>query len=66
MALSAPNCHLLEVSQGANPLVFETFEEPFDIRDGYIYPPEKPGLGYTLRSDLEERFPYTAGPNSVY
>jgi L-alanine-DL-glutamate epimerase-like enolase superfamily enzyme len=66
MALSAPNCHILEVSQGANPLVFETFEEPFDIRDGHIYPPEKPGLGYTLRSDLEERFPYTAGPNSVY
>lgn len=66
MALSAPNCHLLEVGQEANPLVFETFDEPFDIREGYIYAPEKPGLGYTLRSDLEERFPFVPGPGSVY
>jgi len=62
MTLSAPNCHFLEVSQATNPLVHELFEEPFEIRDGQVYMPDRPGLGYTLRKDLEKRFPYVPGP----
>jgi L-alanine-DL-glutamate epimerase-like enolase superfamily enzyme len=66
IAMSAPNCHLFEVSQGTVPLIWEMFEEPFDIREGYVYAPNRPGLGFTLRKDLKKRFPYVPGPNYVY
>lgn len=66
VAMSAPNCHLFELGQTPNPLVYESFEEPFDVRDGYVYAPERPGLGFTLRNDLEERFPFIPGPVWVY
>lgn len=66
VAMSAPNCHIFEVSQATNPLIYEMFEEPFDIRDGYVHAPDRPGLGFTLRDDLEERFPFVPGPNYAY
>ena len=66
MAMSAPNCHIFEVSQGSIPLIYEVFEEPFDIRDGYVYASDRPGLGFTLRDDVEKRFPFVAGPTYVY
>ncbi|HXF64237.1 MAG TPA: mandelate racemase/muconate lactonizing enzyme family protein [Caldilineaceae bacterium] len=66
MVLSAPNCYIMEVGQAQNPLIHEIFQEAFDIRDGYVYAPERPGLGYTLADDLEERFPFSPGPTVVY
>jgi L-alanine-DL-glutamate epimerase-like enolase superfamily enzyme len=66
MAMSAPNCHIFEVSQGPIPLIYEVFEEPFEIVDGYVHAPGKPGLGFTLRDDVEERFPFVEGPGYVY
>ena len=63
IALSAPNCHVLEVSQGHMPMIWELFEEPYDIRDdGYVYAPDRPGLGFTLREDALEKFRYIEGP----
>ena len=62
VALSAANCHILEVSQGYMPMMNELFNEPYDIRDGYVYAPDRPGLGFTLRSDALERFKYVEGP----
>lgn len=66
MAMSAPNCHIFEVSQRPIPLIYEVFEEPFEIVNGYVHAPEKPGLGFTLRDDVEERFPFIEGPGYVY
>ena len=66
MVLSAPNCYIMEVGQAQNPLIHEIFQEAFDIRDGYVYAPERPGLGYTLADDLEERFPFAPGPTMIY
>ncbi|MEZ4867368.1 MAG: mandelate racemase/muconate lactonizing enzyme family protein [Caldilineaceae bacterium] len=66
LVLAAPNCHLLEVGQAPNPLIHEIFVEPFDLRAGYVYAPDRPGLGFTLRDDLEERFPFAPGPTWVY
>lgn len=66
IAMSAPNCHIFEVSQGHNPLINEMFEEPFEVTNGYVYAPQGPGLGFTLRKDLERRFPFVPGPNFVY
>ena len=63
VAMAAANCHILEVSQGYMPMIWELFEEPFDIRpDGTVYAPEKPGLGFTLRPDALEKFKYLPGP----
>lgn len=63
VAMSAANCHILEVSQGYMPMMYELFNEPFDIRsDGTVHAPDRPGLGYTLRADALERFKYVEGP----
>ena len=66
MAMSAPNCHILEVSQGYMPMMYELFEEPYDIREGVVYAPQKPGLGFTLKEDALKRFEYIPGPEYIF
>ena len=65
-AMASPNCHILEVSQGYMPMMNELFNEPYDIRDGYVHAPTKPGLGFTLRPDALERFRYVDGPEYAF
>ena len=63
VAMAAPNCHILEVTQGYMPMIWELFNEPFDIRpDGMVHAPERAGLGFTLRADALEQFRYVEGP----
>src|SRR5258708_3172955 len=63
VAMAAPNCHILEVSQGYMPMMWDLFNEPFDIRpDGMVHAPDRPGLGFTLRPDTLERFRSVDGP----
>src|SRR6185295_5537345 len=63
VAMAAANLHILEVSQGYMPMMYELFQEPFDIRpDGTVHAPDRPGLGFTLRPDAMERFKYVEGP----
>jgi L-alanine-DL-glutamate epimerase-like enolase superfamily enzyme len=66
MAMAAPNCHILEVSQGYMPMMNELFVEPYDIQDGTVHAPTQPGLGFTLREDALERFKYIPGPEFVF
>ncbi len=66
VAMSAPNCHILEVSQGYMPMMNDLFNEPYDIRDGTVYAPQTPGLGFTLRDDVFDRFEYVPGPEFVF
>ena len=66
VAMSAPNCHILEVSQGYMPMMNELFNEPYDIRDGTVFAPKTPGLGFTLRDDVFDRFEYVPGPEFVF
>ena len=66
MAMAAPNCHILEVSQGYMPMMNELFDEPYDIREGTVYAPQTPGLGFTLRDDVFDRFEYVPGPEYVF
>jgi D-galactarolactone cycloisomerase len=67
VAMAAPNCHILEVTQGYMPMMWELFEEPFDIRpDGTVHASDRPGLGFTLREDALERFRYVEGPEFVF
>ena len=58
---------ILEVSQGYMPMMWELFNEPFDIRpDGTVHAPERPGLGFTLRPEVLERFKYIDGPEYAF
>ncbi len=66
MAMAAPNCHILEVSQGYMPMMNELFVEPYDIQNGTVHAPTEPGLGFTLREDALERFAYIPGPEFVF
>ena len=66
MAMAAPNCHILEVSQGYMPMMNELFNEPYDIRDGTVYASQTPGLGFTLRDDVFDKFEYVPGPEYVF
>ena len=63
VAMAMPNCHILEVSQGYMPMIWELFNESYDIRpNGMVHAPDRPGLGFTLRADAMERFQYLPGP----
>lgn len=66
VAMSTPSSFIFEVSQASNPLIYEMFQEPFEIRNGRVYAPTGPGLGFTLRNDIEARFPFIPGPNYIY
>lgn len=66
LAMALPNCHILEVSQGYMPLMNNLFEEDYDILDGRVHVPQRPGLGFTLRDDYAERFEYEKGPEYVF
>jgi D-galactarolactone cycloisomerase len=67
VAMASPNCHILEVTQGYMPMMWELFNEPFDIRpDGTVHAPTRPGLGFTLRADALEKFRYVDGPEFVF
>ena len=62
LAMATPNCHILEVSQAYMPMLYELFQEDFDIREGYVHAPQRPGIGFTLRKDALERFKFVPGP----
>ena len=66
LAMATPNCHVLEVGQAYMPLMTDLFEEDFDVRDGRVHAPDRPGLGFTVRSDVERRFEYVEGPEYVF
>ena len=66
MAMASPNCHILEVSQGYMPMMNELFNEAYDIRKGTVHAPQTPGLGFTLREDVFDRFEYVPGPEYVF
>jgi hypothetical protein len=49
------------------PMMWELFNEPFDIRpDGIVHASDRSGLGFTLRADARERFKYVDGPEDKF
>ena len=55
LAIATPCVTILEFTRGENPLLHDLVEEPFELRDGYVLAPERPGLGLTLRRDFVGR-----------
>jgi L-alanine-DL-glutamate epimerase-like enolase superfamily enzyme len=58
---ACPNTTMLEMSQAYGPLHSELIGDSFQMKDGYVLPPEKPGLGITLTEDTIRRFPFKRG-----
>ena len=52
LAVATPCVNTLEFSRGENPLLHNLIEEPFDLKDGYVLAPDRPGLGLTLNRDF--------------
>ena len=52
LAVAIPCVNTLEFSRGDNPLLHDLIEEPFDLQDGYVLAPDRPGLGLTLNRDF--------------
>ena len=60
-AFAAENTAILEVAPSYGPLHSEIIGESFIMKDGYIYPPEKPGLGIELSDKTKEKYPFVPG-----
>lgn len=43
------------------PLHTEVYADGYRFKDGYILPPEAPGLGVRLTEDLKNRYPFIRG-----
>ena len=44
LAVATPCVTTLEFSRGENPLLNDLVEEPFDLVDGHVLAPDRPGL----------------------
>jgi L-alanine-DL-glutamate epimerase-like enolase superfamily enzyme len=63
LAFATPNCRILEYPTWGYPLRDELFAEPLRLDDGYLYPPQAPGLGVRLTDEIREKYAFrdTAG-----
>jgi D-galactarolactone cycloisomerase len=58
LASALPDCIVMELDYTYNPLREELLREPFKVQDGFLTPPEKPGLGIELNAEALERFAF--------
>lgn len=58
---AAPNTAILELPPAAGPLHTELWGDSFVMRDGFVLPPEAPGLGVRLADAIRSRFPFVPG-----
>lgn len=56
LCVASPAAFILEYSLGAAPLLHELCEERFEVKDGRIAAPERPGLGLTIRDDFVRKY----------
>ena len=58
---AAANTTILEVAPAYGPLHSEILGDTFVMRDGFVYPPQTPGLGIQLSEETRQRFPFVPG-----
>jgi D-galactarolactone cycloisomerase len=64
LAAALENCTVMELDCTYNPLREDLLQQPIKMKDGYLIPPDQPGLGIELDPDALERFAF-AGPEDV-
>lgn len=55
------NTVILEIAPAFGPLHSEIIDDDFYMKDGYIYPPCKPGLGIKLTDEIKNRYRFIPG-----
>lgn len=58
---ASPGLAILEIPPLAGPLHTEVWVPGLRFQDGYILPPDAPGLGVTLTEEIKNRFPFVPG-----
>ena len=59
LSAALKDCIVMELDYTYNPLREELLREPFKVQNGFLIPPEKPGLGIELNPDALERFAFS-------
>lgn len=57
--ITMPNALILEFWLDAQDIRRDLIKEYFDVRDGYVYPGNKPGLGIEVSEAALEKYPYS-------
>jgi len=58
---AAPNTRILEIAPDYAGLHSEVIGDSFAMQDGFVLPPQKPGLGIVLTDDTKNRYPFIEG-----
>ncbi len=58
---AAANTCILEIAPDYAGLHAEVIDGGLSIRDGYVLPPDRPGLGVVLTDDTKRRYPFVPG-----
>jgi L-alanine-DL-glutamate epimerase-like enolase superfamily enzyme len=58
---ACPNTAILEIAPAYGPLHSELVGDSFVMKDGYVLPPHKPGLGLTWNDAVKNKFPFVRG-----
>lgn len=58
LAAACPACVILEYPHGHNPLLHDLVHERFEMVDGRVHVPDRPGLGITIRDDFVREYAY--------
>jgi D-galactarolactone cycloisomerase len=61
LSAALKDCIVMELDYTYNPLREELLREPFKVENGYLIPPEKPGLGIELNQEALQRFAFAGG-----
>ncbi len=59
LSAALKDCIVMELDYTYNPLREELLREPFKVQEGYLIPPEKPGLSIELDQDALQRFAFS-------
>lgn len=59
LSAALKDCIVMELDYTYNPLREELLREPFKVENGYLLPPEKPGLGIELNQEALQRFAFS-------
>ncbi len=59
LSAAIEDCIVMELDYTYNPLREALLSEPFKVRNGYLVPPEKPGLGIELNRDALQQFAFS-------
>jgi D-galactarolactone cycloisomerase len=59
LAAALKDCIVMELDYTYNPLREELLREPFEVENGYLIPPEKPGLGVELNQQALQKFAFS-------